>query len=82
MQMTTAKCPTCGHNFYSSQPLSDGRCEYCHADDKEDRECIYCGSPATCTGHFGYMCDSEQCDIHDHLEQQREYDKALDEDYY
>lgn len=28
------KCPTCGHNFYNSSPLSDGRCKYCHEDDE------------------------------------------------
>ena len=82
-------CPGCGHRFYNDTPLADGRCIYCHNDPVE--KCIYCGEPATCTGEFGKMCDSVNCehayryqqiDEQEKIDQQAEADLQAQEDYY
>jgi hypothetical protein len=34
MSEQVKRCTGCGHNFYRDAPMSDGRCKYCHKDDR------------------------------------------------
>ena len=55
----TLRCGGCGHNFYNDSPMSDGRCSWCHEDDKVI--CYICGRKASCSGYSGYLCDGQHC---------------------
>ena len=57
--MGILRCSGCGHNFYNDSPMSDGRCGYCHEDDKD--KCCICGKRATCSEYGKSLCSNNHC---------------------